>query len=204
MAQAASAFATASSEKKRRWRPTTWSVASRWWCCGKCRSRPRWSRRQEFRHSGDALLHPHPRRLSVENPLLEERRRQPELGAARADPPRAMADGRRSQDAPRHSDRRSRGRREQQSRRKRPSTNSIPASRPTSSRPSFTTGRRIPGPRPASASRSNPDNSPSSGPRVTEPVGRIHFAGAYCANISAGQEAALESGHRAANEIDQA
>jgi monoamine oxidase len=41
-------------------------------------------------------------------------------------------------------------------------------------------------------------------PRVTEPVGRVHFAGAYCANISAGQEAALESGHRAANEIDQA
>jgi monoamine oxidase len=40
-------------------------------------------------------------------------------------------------------------------------------------------------------------------PRVTEPVGRIHFAGAYCANLSAGQEAALESGHRAANEIDQ-
>ncbi len=40
-------------------------------------------------------------------------------------------------------------------------------------------------------------------PKVTEPVGRIHFAGAYCANISAGQEAALESGHRAANEIDQ-
>jgi monoamine oxidase len=41
-------------------------------------------------------------------------------------------------------------------------------------------------------------------PRVTEPVGRIHFAGAYCANISAGQEAALESGQRAANEIEQA
>jgi monoamine oxidase len=41
-------------------------------------------------------------------------------------------------------------------------------------------------------------------PRVTEPVGRIHFAGAYCANLSAGQEAALESGQRAANEIDQA
>jgi monoamine oxidase len=40
-------------------------------------------------------------------------------------------------------------------------------------------------------------------PRVTEPVGRIHFAGAYCANLSAGQEAALESGQRAANEIDQ-
>jgi monoamine oxidase len=41
-------------------------------------------------------------------------------------------------------------------------------------------------------------------PRVTEPVGRIHFAGAYCANLSAGQEAALESGQRAVNEIDQA
>jgi monoamine oxidase len=41
-------------------------------------------------------------------------------------------------------------------------------------------------------------------PRVTEPAGRIHFAGAYCANLSAGQEAALESGQRAANEIDQA
>jgi monoamine oxidase len=41
-------------------------------------------------------------------------------------------------------------------------------------------------------------------PRVTEPVGRIHFAGAYCANLPAGQEAALESGQRAANEIDQA
>ena len=41
-------------------------------------------------------------------------------------------------------------------------------------------------------------------PKVTEPVGRIHFAGAYCANIAGGQEAALESGHRAANEIDQA
>jgi monoamine oxidase len=41
-------------------------------------------------------------------------------------------------------------------------------------------------------------------PRVTEPVGRVHFAGAYCANLSAGQEAALESGQRAANEIDQA
>jgi monoamine oxidase len=40
-------------------------------------------------------------------------------------------------------------------------------------------------------------------PKVTEPVGRIHFAGAYCANLPAGQEAALESGHRAANEIEQ-
>ena len=41
-------------------------------------------------------------------------------------------------------------------------------------------------------------------PQVTAPVGRLHFAGAYCANIAGGQEAALESGHRAANEIDQA
>ncbi len=41
-------------------------------------------------------------------------------------------------------------------------------------------------------------------PGVTEPVGRLHFAGAYCANLPAGQEAALESGQRAANEIDQA
>ena len=41
-------------------------------------------------------------------------------------------------------------------------------------------------------------------PKVTEPVGRIHFAGAYCANIAGGQEAALESAHRAAEEIEQA
>ena len=55
---------------------------------------PALERRQELRHSGDALLHPHPRRVPVENPLLEDRRRQPELGAARADPPRVMANGR--------------------------------------------------------------------------------------------------------------
>ena len=41
-------------------------------------------------------------------------------------------------------------------------------------------------------------------PKVTESVGRIHFAGAYCASISGGQEAALESGHRAADEVDLA
>jgi monoamine oxidase len=41
-------------------------------------------------------------------------------------------------------------------------------------------------------------------PKVTEPIGRIHFAGAYCANIAGGQEAALESGNRAAEEIEQA
>jgi monoamine oxidase len=49
-----------------------------------------------------------------------------------------------------------------------------------------------------------PGQLPKFWPRTTEPVGRIHFAGAYCANISAGQEAALESGRRAADEIDQA
>jgi monoamine oxidase len=41
-------------------------------------------------------------------------------------------------------------------------------------------------------------------PEVTRPVGRIHFAGAYAAQMSWGQEAALESANRAAKEIDQA
>ena len=41
-------------------------------------------------------------------------------------------------------------------------------------------------------------------PETTRPVGRIHFAGAYAAQMSWGQEAALESGNRAAKEIDQA
>jgi monoamine oxidase len=41
-------------------------------------------------------------------------------------------------------------------------------------------------------------------PEVTRPVGRIHFAGAYAAAMSWGQEAALESGNRAAMEIDRA
>jgi monoamine oxidase len=41
-------------------------------------------------------------------------------------------------------------------------------------------------------------------PEVTRPVGRIHFAGAYAASMSWGQEAALESGNRAAKEIDRA
>ena len=41
-------------------------------------------------------------------------------------------------------------------------------------------------------------------PEVTRPVGRIHFAGAYAAQMSWGQEAALESANRAAQEIDQA
>ena len=41
-------------------------------------------------------------------------------------------------------------------------------------------------------------------PEVTRPVGRIHFAGAYAAQMSWGQEAALESANRAAREIDAA
>ena len=41
-------------------------------------------------------------------------------------------------------------------------------------------------------------------PEVTRPVGRIHFAGAYAAQMSWGQEAALESANRAAQEIDRA
>ena len=41
-------------------------------------------------------------------------------------------------------------------------------------------------------------------PEVTRPVGRIHFAGAYAAQMNWGQEAALESANRAAEEIDRA
>jgi len=41
-------------------------------------------------------------------------------------------------------------------------------------------------------------------PEVTRPFGRIHFAGAYAAQMSWGQEAALESANRAALEIDSA
>jgi monoamine oxidase len=40
-------------------------------------------------------------------------------------------------------------------------------------------------------------------PEVTRPFGRIHFAGAYAAQMSWGQEAALESANRAAREIDK-
>ena len=41
-------------------------------------------------------------------------------------------------------------------------------------------------------------------PEVTRPCGRIHFAGAYAAQMSWGQEAALESANRVAEEIDRA
>jgi monoamine oxidase len=41
-------------------------------------------------------------------------------------------------------------------------------------------------------------------PEAARPCGRIHFAGAYAAQMSWGQEAALESANRAAHDIDQA
>jgi monoamine oxidase len=41
-------------------------------------------------------------------------------------------------------------------------------------------------------------------PEVTRPFGRIHFAGAYAAQMSWGQEAALESASRVADEISRA
>jgi monoamine oxidase len=41
-------------------------------------------------------------------------------------------------------------------------------------------------------------------PEVTRTYGRIHFAGAYAAQMTWGQEAALESANRVASEIDMA
>lgn len=41
-------------------------------------------------------------------------------------------------------------------------------------------------------------------PEVIRPIGRIHFAGAYAAQMNWGQEAALESANRVAEEIDRA
>ncbi len=41
-------------------------------------------------------------------------------------------------------------------------------------------------------------------PKVIEPCGRIHFAGAYAAHMTWGQEAAVESANRAAEAIDKA
>jgi monoamine oxidase len=41
-------------------------------------------------------------------------------------------------------------------------------------------------------------------PEAARPCGRVHFAGAYAAQMSWGKEAALESANRAAWEIDQA
>lgn len=41
-------------------------------------------------------------------------------------------------------------------------------------------------------------------PSVMEPVGRIHFAGAYADNLNWGQEAGTRSAHRVAEAIDRA
>jgi monoamine oxidase len=41
-------------------------------------------------------------------------------------------------------------------------------------------------------------------PEVTRPCGRIHFAGAYAAQMTWGQEAALESANRVVSEIEKA
>jgi monoamine oxidase len=41
-------------------------------------------------------------------------------------------------------------------------------------------------------------------PAIIEPVGRIHFAGAYCDNLNWGQEAATRSANRVAKAIDAA
>jgi monoamine oxidase len=41
-------------------------------------------------------------------------------------------------------------------------------------------------------------------PAITEPCGRIHFAGAYCDNLNWGQEAATRSANRVAKAIDAA
>ncbi len=49
-----------------------------------------------------------------------------------------------------------------------------------------------------------PGDLPKFWPETTRPHGRIHFAGAYAAQMSWGQEAALESGNRAAEEVHQA
>jgi monoamine oxidase len=49
-----------------------------------------------------------------------------------------------------------------------------------------------------------PGELPRFWPEVTRPHRRIHFAGAYAAQMSWGQEAALESANRAAEEVDQA
>lgn len=49
-----------------------------------------------------------------------------------------------------------------------------------------------------------PGQLPKMWPEAARPYGRIHFAGAYAANMNWGQEAAVESAHRAAEAIDRA
>ena len=41
-------------------------------------------------------------------------------------------------------------------------------------------------------------------PEVARPLGRVHFAGAYAAQMSWGQKAELESANRVVSEIDKA
>jgi monoamine oxidase len=41
-------------------------------------------------------------------------------------------------------------------------------------------------------------------PAIMEPVGRVHFAGAYTDNLNWGQEAATRSANRVAEAIDRA
>jgi monoamine oxidase len=41
-------------------------------------------------------------------------------------------------------------------------------------------------------------------PRIIEPHGRVHFAGAYCDNLNWGQEAATRSAYRVAEAIHKA
>jgi len=50
----------------------------------------------------------------------------------------------------------------------------------------------------------SPGELPKYWPKVIEPHGRIHFAGAYADNLSWGQEAATRSANRVAEAIDQA
>jgi monoamine oxidase len=50
----------------------------------------------------------------------------------------------------------------------------------------------------------SPGELPRYWPKVIEPHGRIHFAGAYADNLSWGQEAATRSANRVAEAIDQA
>ena len=48
-----------------------------------------------------------------------------------------------------------------------------------------------------------PGELPKLWPYVTEPCGRIYFAGAWCDNLNHGQDAATRSAHRVAGQIDR-
>lgn len=49
-----------------------------------------------------------------------------------------------------------------------------------------------------------PGELPKIWPSIIQPVGRVHFAGAYADNLNWGQEAGTRSAHRVAEEIDKA